>query len=230
MRLLFSTAIVCAAQIASAQPRQLDERTIQDRIAKQAGHFREGTPKQLPLEEMRPNADGVVEYQPMRINDYMVRSEPLTPAQELEETANHSDAIILGTTLRRYSAANARHTALYSDWVVTVTRVYKNKSTVEAQVGAEITVARIGGDLWINGRHVVYREAWFPEFEPDHNYVFYLRADPGSSSFLANGGATFDVTGEKPIPFAEPKNPTSMKLFSLSSIAEFLKDVANTAR
>jgi hypothetical protein len=230
MRLLVSIVLLFAARMASAQPAQLDQHTIQERLSKQAVHFRQGLPKQPPLEEMTPNADGVVEFQPMVINDYMMRSPPLTPAQELEETAIHSDAILIGTTVKRYSAANARHTLLYSDWVVKVTKLYKNKSTVEAKVGAEITIARTGGDLWLNGRHVVYREAWFSEFDPDHTYVFYLRADPDSTSFFANGGATFDITGEKPILFAEPKNPTSMKSFSLSSTAEFLKEVANTAR
>jgi hypothetical protein len=230
VRILIVVALVSGAQIASAQPAQLDERTIQERLSKQAAHFRQGTPKQPPLEQMALNADGVVEFQPLMINDYMMRSPPLTPVQELEETAIHSDAILIGTTVKRYSAANARHTALYSDWVVKVTKVYKNKSTVEAQVGGEVTIARTGGDLWINGRHVIYREEWFSEFEPDHTYVFYLRADPDSSSFFANGGATFDITGEKPILFAEPKNPTSMKSFALSSTAGFLKEVANTAR
>jgi hypothetical protein len=218
-------AILLAPRWGTAQTPQLDDRTIQDRLAKHADLFKVGGPRWVRLEDMKPNAQGVIDYQRSVIYDYMRYDPPLTPEQELAQMAKGADAVVSGPAVGRYSAANPLHTALYSDWVVSVTKVYKNSSTIGVQAGSEITVTRIGGDLALNGHRVIYRDSAFPDFAMNHTYVFYLRAHPDSSSFGAISGGTFDLTGTTPALLADPRNPTGMRAFSQSSTTEFLAAV-----
>jgi hypothetical protein len=104
-----------------------------------------------------------------------------------------------------------------------VSKIYKNKSTV--QVDSEITVTRMGGDLTLNGRHIIDEESIFPEFAMNHDYVFYLRALPETSSFYALSGETFDVTGTTPILLAGPHNPNGLRAFSSWPTENLLSEV-----
>jgi hypothetical protein len=193
----------------------------QQTLAKHAALFKIGNPRDQRLEDRQPDPDGVIYFHHNIIDDYMARIQPLTPAQELAELAAHVDAIVSGTTVNRYSAPNALHTALYSDWIVKVTQVYKRTPAIQT----EITVTRLGGDTNLAGHRVIYTDPTFPEFTMNHEYVFYLHALPESSSFQAFSGATFDITGDNPLLLTEPNNPTHMREFSKSSKSDFLASV-----
>lgn len=175
------------------------------------------------LKTSKPNAQGVIEHSRAEVADYMQDVPRLTPTQELARLAARFDAVISGTLVRRYSAIDPTHTFLYSDWIVTVAKVYKFTSV--AQVGSEITVTRLGGDLTLDGQRIIDRTPVFPDFDLNRKYVFFLKALPDTSSFLAISGATFDVTGTNPTLVADPQNPTGMKAFSALSIVDFLSEV-----
>jgi hypothetical protein len=219
-QLIQTVPALLASYLASSQT--IDQ---QETLAKHAALFKFGTPREQRLEDRQPDADGVIRYQHVMIADYMARIQPLTPAQELAELTARVDAVVSGTTVNRYSAPNTLHTALYSDWIVKVTQVYKRASSIPTEPGAEITVTRLGGNLNLAGRRVIYTDPIFPEFTMNHEYVFYLHALPESSSFQAFSGATFDITGDKPLLLTDPKNPTHMREFSKSSKSDFLTSV-----
>ena len=188
-----------------------------------------GAPGWSKLEDGKPDADGIVRFEPVIVNQRVLRSEPFTPQQELAEVAANSCVVVTGTTVKRYSAANAGHTVLYSDWVVKVTKTYKRSPSIRAEPGDEITVTRTGGDMILGGRRVIYTDPTFPEFLLKDDYVFYLGCDPDSSSFLAISGATFDMSGAGPLLLTEPANSIAMRIFHSYSKADFLAIVAKTA-
>jgi len=175
------------------------------------------------LEDLQPNPQGIIQTNRVDILDYMVPDPAVTETQELKGLAGRFDAILSGTTTNRYSAIDPTHTFLYSDWIVKVNKVYKNTSTMQA--GSEITVTRLGGDLNVNGKHIIDKEPSFPEFSLNHLYLFCLKALPDTSSFLALGGATFDVTGATPVLLTDPRDPTKMRVFSSRPTAAFLAAV-----
>lgn len=204
---------------------QTDDATIQDRLAKHAEVFKRyaGRPGRQRLEDMKPNPQGVIYHDRIEVADYMRDLQPLTAAQELARFVGRFDAVISGTTARQYSAIDATHTFLYSDWIVNVAKVYKYAAAV--QVGSQITVTRMGGDLTLNGQRIIDRTPIFPELTPNHRYVFILKALPDTSSFLALSGGTFDVTGATPVLVVDPRNHTAMKAFSTLPTADFLSEV-----
>jgi hypothetical protein len=207
---------------------QTEDATVQERLAKHAEVFMAyaGNPRSIRLEDLKPDSEGIIASDRRAGVTYMMFLDgPITEAEELKRLAGRVDvkAVISGTTVRRYSAIDPTHAFLYSDWIVKVSKVYKNKSTV--QVGAEITVTRMGGDLTLNGRHIIDKDPIYPEFALNHDYVFYLRALPDTSSFYALGAGTFDVTGATPILLADPHNPTGLWAFSSWPIANFLSEV-----
>jgi hypothetical protein len=210
---------------------QTSDPAAEERLLRHAELFRIGLPGWTPLEDRKPDAQGVIDYQQIVNRLYMFRDPPFTPAHELEEMAARADAVVSGTAEKRYSAANSLHTALYSDWIVRVTNVCKDGSAagVQAGAGAQITVTRIGGDLMIKGHRVIYRDPGFPEFTIGHEYVFFLKAHPATLSFIGLSGGTFDVTGTSPVLLADPHNPTAARQFSSSSKAEFLEAVEKSA-
>lgn len=207
---------------------QTDDATIRARLAKHAEVFQRGSRRGWPrLEDMKPNAQGIIDHERVEVADYMLNSRPLTPTQELARLAGRVDAVISGTTAARYSALDPTHTFLYSDWIVNVAKVYKYPAAI--RVGSEITVTRTGGDLILNGRRIIDRTPIFPDFALNHQYVFFLRALPDTSSFQALSGGTFDVTGAAPILVVDPHNPTGMRAFSTWSTADFLSEVERSA-
>jgi hypothetical protein len=217
---LIKVAPLLACYLASSQT--IDQ---QETLAKHAALFNTGIPRGPRLEDRQPDADGVIYFHHTIINDYMARIQPLTPTQELAELAAHVEAVVSGTTVNRYSAPNALHTALYSDWIVKVTQVYKRTPSIQTEPGAEITVTRLGGDMNLAGHRIIYTDPTFPEFAMNREYVFYLHALPESSSFQALSGATFDITADAPLLLTEPNNPTHMRDFSKSSKSDFLASV-----
>jgi hypothetical protein len=183
------------------------------------------------LENLKPNPQGIIVFDNLATATYMAFSPPLTPEQELTQLSASVDAVISGTTVQQYSAFNSFHTMLYSDWIINVTKVYKNNSTITAQPGAQITVTRRGGDLIYNGTRIIAKDRIFPDFAVNREYVFYLKALPDSSSFQAMSGGTFDVTGATPLLLAAPTNPTSMREgFSSLRKADFAAVVERSAR
>jgi hypothetical protein len=204
---------------------QTDDPVIQERLAKHANLFAVGRPNWSRLEDLKPKSQGVVVYEPAITRDNMLHEPPHSPAEELAYFGARTDAVISGTTLKQYSAANSLHTFLYSDWIISVTKIYKNTSTVPAQIGGQITVTRRGGDLVLNGIRVIARDRTFPDFAINHQYVFYLKALPETSSFQAISGATFDVTGTVPLLLLDPHDPTSMRGFVSATKADFFAAV-----
>jgi hypothetical protein len=112
---------------------------------------------------------------------------------------------------------------------VKVTKTYKRSPLIRAESGDEITVTRTGGDMILGGHRVIYTDPTFPEFLLKDDYVFYLGCDPGSSSFIAISGGTFDLSGAGPLLIADYRNPTAMRIFHSYSKADFLAIVAKTA-
>lgn len=202
-----------------------DERARGARLAKHEDVFRAfaahaGSPR---LEDMKPNPQGVILHERMEIRDYMLPISPLSETDELKGLASRVDAVIAGTTVNRYSAIDASHTFLYSDWIVKVSKVYKNASTV--QVGSEATVTRMGGDLMMHGRRIIDKLPAFPDLVIGRDYIFYLKALPETSSFLAISGWTFDVTGTSPVLLADPRDPTGLRSVSSWPTRNFIAAV-----
>ncbi len=216
-------AFACALAVAQTDAASRERLTRHAEVFKRySGHGRAAR-----LEDLKPNSQGVVEHSWVEVADYMQDPRPLTPSQDLARTAKRFDAVVYGTAAARYSAIDPTHAFLYSDWIVNVVKVYKYPSAMT--IGQEITVTRIGGDLTLNGQRIIDRTPLFPELALSHQYVFFLRALPDTSSFLAFSGATFDVTGGAPVLIADPRNPTTMKAFSAWSTADFLSEVERSA-
>ena len=218
------TLLVCC--LASSQ---ISDQQIQDRLAKHADLFKMGTSDWPRLEDQKPDAQGTINYRAYIIGDYMARDAAITPAQELAALAAHADVIVSGTTVKRFSAANSFHTALYSDWIANVTKVYKRSPLIQAEAGDQITVTRAGGDMTLQGHRVIYTDPTFPEFALGHEYVFYLEAHTDTSSFIALDGGTFDMTGSAPLLIVDPRDPTSLRAFASFSKADFLTAVERSA-
>jgi hypothetical protein len=223
----------CAAGISLLCGRayaQIDDQVMQERLAKHAGIFvHYVTPRRL--ENTKPNAQGVVDLSIGMLNSYAVMPTPRSGRDELAALARSSDAVVVGTTAKQYSALTAQHTFVYSDWAITVTKVFKNTSPILAQEGTVITVARPGGELVVQGQRVVAHDSSFPEFVMGHEYVFFLSALPESSSFRAWEGSAFDITGPTPSIITDPRDPTPLRAFSASlSSADFLIAVERSLR
>jgi hypothetical protein len=227
MRKLLFMATISALKIATAQSIHIDEATAKDRLAQHAILFDSYArlPKSLPVEARQPNAQGIVDLSVITINDYMYQDPMPTPAQDLAALLRRTDAVLLGTATRRYSALNPRRTYLYSDWVISVTRILKNASTIAVHPEDEISTTRPCGETVIDGRRVIAKDRTFQDFELDRSYVFFLSARPDSKSFQALPDATFDITGTAPVLLGDPNNPTSLKQFSASSKQAFLTAV-----
>ena len=195
------------------------------RLAKHAEVFRH---QALPagsarLEDIRPNAQGVIYHQRTEIAEYMHDFPPLTPEQEIGRLTARFDAIVMGVATQRHSAIDPTHTFLYSDWVIKVSKVFKYPTAF--QVGSEVTITRLGGDLTLDGRRIIDETPLFPDLALGRQYVFFLKALPDTASFLAVSGATFDVSGATPFLVADPHNPTAMRAFGSGPTAELISAV-----
>jgi hypothetical protein len=88
-------AVVLLLALSCLALPQITDRQVQERLAKQAALFKfldsPGSPK---LEDQKPDADGVIRYEPVIIDDYMMRSEPFTAVQELAEAATNSCVVV----------------------------------------------------------------------------------------------------------------------------------------
>lgn len=225
---LFGVAISTFSVL--AQDVKLDETAVQARLAKQASLFRRyGTRRRA--DDLKPNARGVVDMSPTVVINYIPRSEPFSPRDELNERAKLSEAIVQGTAERRYSVLTPTHSFIYSDWVVKVSSVFKGTSLVPVKVGDEITVFRPGGEVLLNGLPVVARDMTFPDFAVGKEYVLYLGAHADSSSFEAFDGGSFDVSGAHPVPLIDPRNTVSVlpKFCAAISTADFIGEVQRSA-
>jgi len=200
-----------------------EQRTIQDRLTKHATFFHPYELKRR-VEDMKPNAQGVIDLTPMTIVDYAMTVP--TPTEELQLHARLSDTVIQGTAEARYSALTPGHSYLYSDWILKVTRIFKGSSLIPFKVGDRITVARSGGELMFNNQHVIAHDMTFPDFAIGKQYVLYLTADVQTASFIASAEGSVDVSGAMPVFLLDPKDQvTNLRPFSSMPTAEFLMEV-----
>ena len=203
---------------------------VTGRLAKHAVLFQMYDTKRR-AEDVKPNAQGIVDLSPQIIKDYGARITQITPDEELQEQAQRSDAVVIGKMVRRYSALTQGHSFLYSDWVVNVSTVFKGTSLVPFRVGDDIAVTRTGGDLVLNGRHLVARDMTFPDFGVGREYVLYLFAHADSASFIAFAEGSIDIAGPKPVPLFDPNDPTTLRGFCNSvSTAQFVSAVERTSK
>lgn len=219
-------ALVTLACVLAIAQTEIASPARQKRLDKHALLFGEYDSNQR-LESVRPNPAGVIDLSQNMRHFYSVPPGIQTPEDELALAANYADAVVEGAAVRRYSALTAHHSFVFSDWTVTVTRVFKNSSSIQVPVGTEITVTRPGGNTVVSGRQVTAQDKSFPDFITGHQYVLYLRALPETSSFQAMSHALFDVSGRTPIPLLDPEwRSTTLRAFGPSvSVPAFLTTI-----
>lgn len=132
---------------------------------------------------------------------------PNTAENFLLAWSKYAPTVIFGTTVRRDSARTAKRCALFSDWEVRVTRVFKNASPIPVEEGDTITVAQIGGTVVENGRVYVYSSPDIPTYGLNGTYVLFLLANPESASFESISDSAVDVTDKALRILRNPKGP-----------------------
>jgi hypothetical protein len=104
-----------------------------------------------------------------------------------------SDAIVVGrvTTAAAYLSADKKN--VYSEYQVTVSRIFKNTSPIAIQIGGDIAAERPIGAVRLPKGDVVYH-TWEYMGVPKVNtkYVLFLRAAPDGTDFILITG--YEIT------------------------------------
>jgi hypothetical protein len=103
----------------------------QDRTAKNSEHF-QYLDSGRPMEAMAPDPDGVIDlFGNDRVHQYPGRATTDTPEKEMHSLARVADAVIEGVTEQRSSALTANHLAVFTEWTIRVTRIFKYTDKTE---------------------------------------------------------------------------------------------------
>jgi len=213
--------LACSLLVGGLGWSQVPDSAARLRLARHAALFRLGSAdSSSSLEYLEAHSSGPIELSITRINDYMSFDPPHSAADDLAQLVKSCDVVAVGTTTRQDSALNFEHTFVYSDWQIDVTRVLKNASSVPVRAGSAVTAVRAGGSLTVDGRLVTAHDSTIPDLTLNHTYVLFMEALPETSSMRS--GIAFDVTGKFPVFIDDPRNPTSLRQFERSPVADFL--------
>ena len=110
-----------------------------------------------------------------------------------------SDLVVLGTTGAGISHMTFDKSFLYTDWELSVERVFKNNPSASVQVGSRITLVAPGGTLQIDGRTIHATEG-VPFPAAGQKYLIFLTSVPKTGAYTASdgfliSGATVEARG-----------------------------------
>lgn len=106
-----------------------------------------------------------------------------TPLETTQGKAQQSDLVLIGTVGESRSHENTAHTYLYTDYQIHVKEVLKQNP--KAPAGKRIVMARLGGELRIQGRNVVAPSPCLNRFplEKGAELLLYLKFIPESNTY-----------------------------------------------
>ncbi len=114
-----------------------------------------------------------------------------------------SDSIIVGRVDKAQAFLSADHGDIFSQFVVTVSRVVKGQDTLPDSNDRTITVERRGGAVRFQNGAVVERGRCFEKMPmTGHSYLFFLKYQPDTKDFHLltgyelQGGAVYALDGE----------------------------------
>lgn len=111
----------------------------------------------------------------------------------------NADSIFIGTLKSKTSQLTADESFIFTDYEMTVEQVVKGTPVAPAQVGADLTVTREGGEILLNGRIFRARRDDFKAFEVGKRYLLFLRHLPETGAYLAYPNGSFELDGDQVI-------------------------------
>ncbi|MBK6589608.1 MAG: hypothetical protein IPG22_15075 [Acidobacteria bacterium] len=108
---------------------------------------------------------------------------------------DQSDIVVLGTVTGARAFVSNDKTALYSEFQVTVNKIFKNSSGLGVNPGSSIVAEREGGKVRFSSGRVQQRGEWGRELpQRDRQYILFLKWDELGRDFVIKTG--FEVNGE----------------------------------
>jgi hypothetical protein len=150
--------------------------------------------------------------------------EPETPESYFGNLANSADAIILGTVKRKTSLVTEDRAFVFTDYDVSVTRVFKNNPSAPIGIGAGITVTRPGGKVLLRGVVISVYDSNVEPLSVNTRVVLFLTFIPETGAYQAakaDGG--FELDGSSVRPLTADRFPPGV----LGNTDDFLQTLAS---
>lgn len=145
----------------------------------------------------------------------------LVPLGNLQSQLNilacDADAVVIGTVESQSARLTEDETWVLTEYKVTVKEVLRDNTTAPIHPGDDITVARSGGTLQINGRKVTMKDRAFMPFRLGDRYLLFLQFVQDKNTYTAsNSEGSFLLVNNK-----------ALKLKDADELPEELKGAAS---
>jgi hypothetical protein len=118
-------------------------------------------------------------------NDYQLTTRTQTARQMFEGMACRADAVFAGTVTSSEVLPVSDGTALFSNYHVAVTQVFRTATSSRVFSGDELVVTRPGGVTMVEGEKVGTRVGGFPPLSVGGHYLFFVKYLPKYKTYDA---------------------------------------------
>lgn len=116
-------------------------------------------------------------------SDYGGAPEFLDSKQVFQRNACGADAIVTGFVTDAQSFPSEDGQILFTDYLFTITEVFRSPRALALSNGQSITITRLGGSMEVEGVRVSADVKAFPPLEREHTYLLFLELIPTYKTF-----------------------------------------------
>jgi len=195
-RLVQILAALCLVLTVEAQ--QVDDATLIERLRANRSLFPEWD--HGPSLRKRVQVQGSdITYQPIVSETSLTCDECAEPNNydhpEVKRVAKDADLVIVGRVARNISALTEKEAFIFTDSEVVIDQLWKRHlpAKIQYSVGSEITVARPGGTMRIEGHNIKALPSNLVPLRVDGRYLLFLKFLSSSNSFVPIGFEGFSL-------------------------------------
>jgi hypothetical protein len=118
------------------------------------------------------------------------------PHEFLRGLTCEADAIVVGKVKDKASQVSESGDFIFTDYEMTVARIFKDNAVDQIQPDKNITITRPGGRIRMNGRTVEALDDAFEPFTLEGHYLVFLRFIPVTGAYKSIGSkSSFELRG-----------------------------------